>query len=202
MSAKITEIIAEQSFEILTKEVGAILLLELDNQLNLEVCSSSIDLGVFIERIEPVDKSEDVVVNVSLNNVNYDNHNEFTSQGSHTFNIDVYCFGEASTDETANDNVRFKLQKITGWIRYILSSTKYKTLGLAPGFIGGTYLQSINFYDSFGKEDGAMTRMSTIVFSVRANEFQNSDDVKEFTGNDTTIKLGLTDKGYKLIFNT
>ena len=202
MSAKITEIIAEQSFEILTKEVGAILLLELDNQLNLEACSSGIDLGVFIERIEPVDKSEDVVVNVSLNNVNYDNHNEFTSQGTHTFNIDVYAFGEASTDETANDNVRIKLQKITGWIRYILQSTKYKTLGFAPGFIGGTYVQSINFDDSFGKEDGAMTRMSRLVFSVRASEFQDSDELLAFTGNDTTIKLDLTDKGYKLIFNT
>ena len=200
MSAKITEIIAEQSFEILTKEVGAILLLELTNQITLQ--SSDIDLGVFIERIEPVDKSEDVVVNVSLNNVNYDNHNEFTSQGSHTFNIDVYCFGEASTDENANDNVRIKLQKITGWIRYVLQSTKYKTLGFEHGLIGGTYVQSINFDDSFGKEDGSMTRMSRLVFSVRASEFQDSDELLAFTGNDTTIKLGLTNKGYKLIFNT
>lgn len=200
MSAKITEIIAEQSFEILTKEVGAILLLELDNQITLQ--SYDVDLGVFIERIEPVDKSEDVVVNVSLNNVNYDNHNEFESQGTHTFNVDVYAFGEASTDETANDNVRLKLQKITGWIRYVLQSTKYKTLGFVPGLVGGTYVQSINFDDSFGKEDGAMTRMSRLVFSVRASEFQDPDDIKAFLRSDTSIKLDLTEKGYKLIFNT
>lgn len=200
MSAKITEIIEEQSFEILTKEVGAIILLELTNQITLQ--SFGIDLGVFIERIEPVDKSEDVIINVSLNNVNYDNHNEFTSQGTHIFNIDVYCFGESSINETANDNVRLKLQKITGWIRYILQSTKYKTLGFELGFIVGTYIQSINFDDSFGKEDGSMTRMSRIVYSVRANEYQNSDELVAFTGNNTTIKLGLTEKGYKLIFNT
>lgn len=202
MSIKITEIIAEQSFEILTKEVGAILLLELENQLSLEECNSGIDLGVFIERIEPIDKSEDVVVNVSLNSVNYDNHNEYDSQGSNIFNIDVYAFGAASVDENASDNVRLKLQKITGWIRYILASTKYKTLGFVPGLVGGTYVQSINFDDTFGKEDGAMTRMSRLVFSVRAIEFQNADDSKVFNRNDTSIKLDLTEKGYKLIFNT
>lgn len=200
MSAKITEIIAEQSFEILTKEVGAILLLELENQKTLQ--NYDIDLGIFIERMIPISDSEDVVVNVFLNNVGYDNQNEFESQGTHTFNIDVYTFGVDSVDESANTNVMLKLQKITGWIRYILSSTKYKTLGFSPGLVGGTYLNSISFDDSFGKEDGAMVRMSRLVFSVRASEFQNSDDILEFTGNDTTVKLDLTEKGYKLIFNT
>lgn len=200
MSVKITEIIEEQSFEFLTKTIGAILLLELENQKTIQ--SYDIDLGVFIERIEPIDKSEDVVVNVSLNAVNYDSHNEFESQGTHSFNIDVYTFGLESSDETANENVRLKLHKITGWIRYILSSTKYKTLGLNPGLVGGTYVQSINFDDTFGKEDGSMSRMSRLVFSVRATEFQNSDELLAFTGNDTTIKLDLTEKGYKLIFNT
>ena len=202
MSAKITEIIAEQSFEILTKEVGAILLLELENQLSIQECDSDIELGVFIERITPIDKSEDVVVNVSLNSANYDNYNEFESQGTHTFNIDTYTFGVDSLNETANTNVRLKLQKITGWIRYILQSTKYKTLGFAPGLVSGTYVQSINFDDNYGKEDSSMNRMSRLVFSVRASEFQNSDDSKAFLRSDTTIKLDSTEKGYKLIFNT
>ena len=111
MSAKITEIIADQSFEILTKEVGAILLLELENQKTLQ--NYDIDLGIFIERMIPISDSEDVVVNVSLNNVGYDNQNEFESQGTHTFNIDVYTFGVDSIDESANTNVMLKLQKIT-----------------------------------------------------------------------------------------
>lgn len=200
MSAKITEIIAEQSFELLTKKVGAILLLELTNQIALQ--NSDIDLGVFIERITPIDKSEDIVVNVSLNSVPYDNHNQFESQGTHTFNIDTYGFGIASADESANTNISLKLQKVTGWIRYILSSTKYKTLGFEPGLVGGTYVQSINFDDNYGKEDGAMTRMSRLVFSVRASEFQNPDDSQPFTINNTNITLSSTNKGYKLIFNT
>lgn len=200
MSAKITETIQSQAFEVLTQTIGAILLLELTEQKTIQ--SYDMDLGVFIERIEPIDKSEDVVVNVSLGAVNYDNHNEFESQGIHTFNIDTYTFGLESASQTANDNVRLKLQKVTGWIRYILQSTKYKTLSFNPGFVGGTYVQNINFDDNFGKEDTAMSRMSRLVLSVRASEFQNSDEILEFTGNDTTIKLDSTNKGFQLIFNS
>jgi len=200
MSAKITEIIVEQSFEVLTETIGAILLLELTNQKELHCID--FDLEAFVERIEPIDKSEDVVVNVSLNNVSYDNHNEFEVQGNNTFNIDVYTYGLETSTQTADKDVSLKLQKVIGWIRYILSSTKYKTLGFAPGLVAGTYVQSINFDDTFGKEDGSMSRMARLVFSVRANEFQNSDDSKAFNRNDTIIKLDLTEKGYKLIFNT
>lgn len=200
MSAKITEIIQDQGFEVLTQTIGAIMLLELTEQQSIQ--SYDMDLGVFIERIEPIDKSEDVVVNVSLGAVNYDNHNEFESQGTHNFNIDTYVFGLESSSETASKNASLKLNKITGWIRYILQSTKYKTLGFDPGFVGGTYVQSINFDDNFGKEDTSMSRMSRLVLSVRASEFQNSDEILEFTRNDTTIKLDSTDKGFQLIFNS
>lgn len=201
MAAIITEIIPEQGFELITKQLGAIMLLELTNQIVIQ--NYSIDLGVFLERIEPIDKSEDVVVNVSLNSVNYDEHNEFEVQGSHTFNLDITSFGEESIDTNASTDVSVKIQKIVGWIRYILSSTKLKTLGFAPGLISGTYIQSINFDDTYGKEDSSMSRMARIVFSVRAFESQDPDESNNnFTGNDTVIKIASTDKGFKLIFNT
>lgn len=201
MSATITEIIQEQGFELITKQLGAIMLLELTNQLELQKCH--IDLGVFLERIEPIDKSEDVVVNVSLNSINYDEHNEFEVHGAHTFNLDVYSFGEETIDKTSSTDVRIKIQKIVGWVRYILSSTKLKTLVFEPGLISGTYIQSVNFDDTYGKEDGSMTRMARVVFLVRAFESQDPDEYNNnFTGNDTVIKIESTDKGYKLTFNT
>jgi len=201
MSATITEIIQEQGFELITKQLGAIMLLELTNQLELQKCH--IDLGVFLERIEPIDKSEDVVVNVSLNSINYDEHNEFEVHGAHTFNLDVYSFGEETIGKTASTDVRIKIQKIVGLVRYILSSTKLKTLGFEPGLISGTYVQSVNFDDTYGKEDGSMARMARVVFLVRAFESQDPDEYNNnFTGNDTVIKIESTDKGYKLTFNT
>lgn len=199
MAILIDEIIPVQGFEVVTQQIGAILLLELDNQNNIQ--STDYGLDVYLERIEPIDKSEDIVVNVSLDNMQNVQHNEFSLEGQNTFNIDVYCFGEESSTETASTNVRVKLQRVVGWIRYILSSPKYKTLDFAPGLIGGTYVQSITFDDNFGKEDSSMTRMARLQFMVRVYEQQNEDLTAEFTGNDTVIKLGLTEKGYKLIFN-
>lgn len=198
--ATITEQIPEQSFELITKQLGAIMLLELNNQNDLS--NAGYDLGIFLERIEPIDKSEDVVINVSLNSINYDEHNEFEVHGAHTFNLDVYSFGIESIDQTASTNVRIKVQRVLGWIRYILSSTKLKTLGFEPGLICGTYVQSVNFDDTYYREDSSMTRMARLVFSVRAFEVQNPDENTDFQLNDTSIKIDSTDKGYKLIFNT
>mgnify|MGYP000970290934 CR=1 FL=1 len=79
MTALITNKIPEQSFELITKQLGAILLCELEKQNELNC--TKYDLGVFLERQEPYDKSEDVVVNISLNNVNYESFNERDTQG-------------------------------------------------------------------------------------------------------------------------
>lgn len=198
----ITEQIPEQSFELITKQLGAILLLELDNQ-NKMSCSKY-DIQTFLERTIPIDKSEDVVVNISLNSVNYDEHNEFSVQGSHNFNIDVYTFSDDNIYNTADENSRIKLHRVVGWIRYILSSTKYKYLNINNDacHISGSYLQSINFDDNFGNQDASMSRMCRIVFNVRADENQDPDQATDFTINETNFKISNTEKGYKLIFNT
>ncbi len=196
----ITEQIPEQSFELIAKQLGAIILLELENQNKLSC--SKYDIQTFLERTIPIDKSEDVVVNISLNSVNYDEHNEFSVHGSHNFNIDVYTFSDDNICQTADQRSVIKIHRVVGWIRYILSSTKLKTLGFEPGIIGGTYVQSINYDDNYGNQDGSMSRMCRIVFNVRAFEIQDPDEITEFTINDTVIKLSNTDKGYKLIFNT
>lgn len=200
MAIFITEQIPEQGFELITKQIGAILLEEIENQNLLSY--SNMDLGVFIERTIPIDKSEDVVINISLNSINYDEHNEFEVHGAHSFNIDFDVFGQDSIEQNADTDVRIKIQKVVGWARYILSSPKLKTLGFEPGLISGTYVQSVNFDDTYGKEDGAMNRFCRMVFSVRAFEVQNPDESSDFALNDTGIKIDSTDKGYKLTFNT
>lgn len=200
MAVLITEIIPLQNFEIIKDRLGVILLEELSNQIRLQC--KDIDLGVFIERQEPYDDAEDVVVNISENNIGYGSIDEKTSQGNISFNIDVYASGNATIDFDGNTITRKKLDIFKGWIRYILSSTKYQTLAFPKGFIGGTYVNSIQNDDNYGVQDGAFVRMATIQFSVRANENQEMWNGLEFTGNDTVIKLDNGTKGYKLIFNT
>ena len=199
MSAIITEEIPRQAFEHITERIGAILLLEITNQFFIKEIDTPFE--VYVDRIEPIDKSEDIVINVSLGSVTYDNQNEFSSAGSNNFYIDVYCNAQETSTKTASTDARLKLHQVCGIVRYILSSPKYKFLNYDVGVVSGTYVQSINFDDNFPKEDGSMFRMARLNFLVRADEFTNPDDYVDFFGNDTTIKLSDTNKGFKLTFN-
>jgi hypothetical protein len=200
MAVLITEIIPLQNFEIIKDRLGVILFEELMNQKKLQC--KGIDIDVSIERQEPYDKAEDVVVNISQNNIAYNSIDERNSQGNISFNIDVYASGNATIEKDGNTITRVKLDMILGWIRYILSSTKYQTLAFPKGLIGGTYVDSIQYDDNYGSQDGAFIRMARLQFSVRASEIQEMWNGLEFTGNDTVIKLDNGTKGYKLIFNT
>lgn len=200
MAVLITEIIPLQNFEIIKDRLGVILFEELMNQKKLQC--KGIDIDVSIERQEPYDKAEDVVVNISQNNIAYGSIDERNSQGNISFNIDVYASGNATIEVDGNTTTRVKLDMVLGWIRYILSSTKYQTLAFPKGFIGGTYVDSVQYDDNYGSQDGAFVRMARLQFSVRASEVQEMWNGLEFTGNDTVIKLDNGTKGYKLIFNT
>lgn len=200
MAVLITEIIPLQNFEIIKDRLGVILFEELMNQKKLQC--KNVDIDVSIERQEPYDKAEDVVVNISQNNIAYGSIDERNSQGNISFNIDVYASGNATIEKDGNTTTRVKLDMVLGWVRYILSSTKYQTLAFSKGFIGGTYVDSVQYDDNYGSQDGAFIRMARLQFSVRASEVQEMWNGLEFTGNDTVIKLDNGTKGYKLIFNT
>jgi hypothetical protein len=199
MSVLITEKIPVQNFEIVKNNLEVILFKELDNQVKKQC--TDLDIQVFTERQEPYDKGEDVVVNVSLNNIPYSGIDEKNTTGNLSFNIDIYARGFTTLDNDGNKFSRSKLELVTGWIRYILSSTKYSTLGFQKGIIGGTYVDSIQFIDNYGNQDGAYVRMARLQFSVRVIENQSMFDGIELLGNDTIIRLYDGSKGYKLTFN-
>jgi hypothetical protein len=200
MASLITNIIPKQNFEIVLDKLGVILLEELTKQKMLQSFES--DFGIFIERQEPYDKSEDVVISISLNTIPYNGHTQNDSQGNASFFIDIYTTGVESISKSGNDNSRQKIHLFAGMIRYIFSSTKYKTLGLPTGFIGGKYVENIQFDDNYGNQDGSFIRFCRVTLSVRIQENQEMWESLAFSGNDTTIKLNLTEQGYKLIFNT
>ena len=85
MAAIITEIIPIQGFEIVLNKIGVILFEELSNQKLIQVINGDFDL--FIERQEPYDKSEDVVINISLDNDNFTGKTQKDSQGLTSFFI-------------------------------------------------------------------------------------------------------------------
>lgn len=199
MAIKITEIVPQQGFETVLYKTAEILFTELSNQ---ETAHNNMPaFSVFVERMTPYDKSENVMINVTSGSVNFGDHTESSSQGKTTFNIEVYAPLEHVSIAAGDTTKKFTLHKIAGMIRYILQSSKYVRLDLPLGLIGGTYVDSIQFFDDFNNKDGANIRICTISFSVRVMENQELWNGVLLAQNTTQIKLDQTDLGYKLIKN-
>lgn len=198
--ALINYIIPMQAFEVVLNKIASILLIEVSNQVTLNSLNDQVE--VYTERMTSFDKSEDVLINVSLASSNFQNITKRDSTGLTDFYIDVYARGFESDLSTGEKDSRNKLHRYMGMCRHILSSSRYMYLGFEPGLIGGVYVNSINYDDNYDNQDAAYIRMARLNLSVRIYEFQDMDIPVEFLGNDTIIKLSNTDKGQKLIFNT
>lgn len=203
--ALITEIIPPQGYEIVQNRIASILLEELTNQKTLQGLTSEFE--VFLERQEPFDKSEDVMLSVICSHADYDDYTSKDSQGGTMYYIDIYCKAQGTPISDPSMVSRSKLFTYVGMVRYILQSGKYQTLGLPYGLIGGRYVKKVLFdtdYSSFGNHsnwDGSFIRFCRIFYLVRIQENQQLWDGIPLLGNDTNITLEETSKGYKLNFN-
>lgn len=203
--ALINEIINPQGFEVVENRIAEILTIELENQHCLQKLES--DFQVWVERQEPFDKSEDVMISVILFQGEYEGKNQRDLQGEYLYFIDIALTGEGSVDESPSINARNKLFKYAGMVRYILESGKYNLLGFPPGLIGGKSVKRITFdtdFSNFGNHsnyDGAFIRFCRIIFSVRVQENQLLWDAVALEGNDSKITYETSSKGTQLIFN-
>lgn len=198
--ALINEIIPMQAFEVVLNKIASILLIEVSNQITLQSLNDQVE--VYTERMTSFDKSEDVLINVSLASSNFQNITKKDSTGLTDYYVDIYTRGFETDSKTGEQDSRNKLHKYIGMCRYILSSARYMRLDFEPGLIGGVYVNSINYDDNYDNQDAAYVRMARLNLSVRIHEFQEMDIPVGFLGNDTITKLSNTDKGQKLIFNT
>jgi hypothetical protein len=177
----------------------------LTNQKRIQGIES--DFGVFLEREEPYDKSEDVMITVMLHGSDYAGFTQKDSQGHTSYIIDVFAGGAGTPTEQPSIAARRKIFEYVGMIRYILSSTKYQSLGLPQGLIGGKYVESIKFdidFSNFGNHsnyDGSFIRFARILFTVRIQENQALWTGIPLLGNDTLVTLDNTSKGFQLKFN-
>jgi hypothetical protein len=203
--AVITEIIPAQGFEIVQNRIGEILIEEVSNQIEIQSLTDSVE--VFVERIEPFDKSEDVMISLAFREGEYEGQTTRDSQGNYTYFIDVFVTGRGIGNESPSTNSRNKLFKYVGMIRYILMSGKLLTLGFVPGLIGGKSIKKITLdtdYSNFGNHsnyDGAYIRFCRIYFTVRVQENQLLWEGIPLYGNNTNITYETTNKGTKVIFN-
>ena len=205
MASVLTEIIPTQAFEIVQNRIGAILLEEITNQMSLQSLTDVFEL--YLERVEPYDKSEDVMISVAFNSGDYDGYTQQDVQGEYMYFIDIFAKGAGVGTQTPSENVRQKMFKYVGMARYILSSGKYPTLGLPPGVIGNRHIRKITFdtdYSNFGNHsnfDGAFIRFCRIIYTVRVRESQLLWEGIPLYGNDSNLRPEGTEFGTRLIFN-
>lgn len=203
--AIITEPIGSQGFERVSNRIAEILVEEIANQQ--EVQSFEEHVEVFLERIEPFDKNEDVMISVAFREGDYDGQNSRDVQGSCMFFVDLFVSGYGEGEDSPSIVAKNKLYRYLGLIRYILSSSKLTTLGFPPGLIGGKYVKKITLdtdYSNFGNHsnyDGSFIRFCRVIFIVRIQENQLLWEGIPLQGNDTQIAYENTPNGVQLTFN-
>jgi len=204
MASIITELITDQPFEIIENRIGEILLEEITAQHALQNLDSEFEF--FIERISPYDTSEDVVITLACREQDNMEYTQMSSQGQNMYFIDVFTGGIESGNESMSENVRRKLFKYVGIIKYILNSGKYPTLGFPPGLIANKHVKKVTFdtdYSNWGNHsnyDGSGIRFCRIIFMVTAKETTELWQGIPLQGNDSIVYTG-TNKGTQLTFN-
>jgi len=199
MAVVITEIIPQQGFEIVLNKLGAILFEEITNQVTIQSFTDEVE--VYVERMYPYDKSEDVLINVSLNSIDFQGQTQGGTQGNVTYYVDVYCRGEETNASTGSEASKMKINRYLGIIRYILCSTKYKQLGFTSPLVGRVSVNNLQQDPNSGRMDAAYLKFGRITVNVAVNEAQDLWDGIPLMGNDTMVNLENTNKGFKLTFN-
>lgn len=205
MASILTETIGAQGFELVGNRIAEILVEEIANQIAVQGFEETVE--GFLERIEPMDKSEDVMFSVAFREGDYEGQTQRDVQGNCMYFIDLFVSGYGQGETAPSIVSKNKLFRYLGLIRYILSSGKMPTLKFPPGLIGGKYIKKIILdtdYSNFGNHsnyDGAYIRFARIIYIVRVLENQSLWDGIPLEGNNTQITYENTTKGTQLIFN-
>lgn len=204
MASIITELIPDQPFQVIQNRIGEILLEEITAQHELQELDSS--FAFFVERISPYDVSEDVVITIACREQDNQEYTQQSSLGQNMYFIDIFCGGIESENQSMSENVRLKLFKYVGIVKYILNSGKYPTLGLPKGLVGNKHVKKVTFdtdYSNWGNHsnyDGSGIRFCRIIYLVTAREETQLWEGIPLQGNDSVVYTG-TNKGTQLTFN-
>lgn len=191
--------IPRQSFEIILDRIGEILSDEIINQkVNgwIEDVYWGAESAVWVERWIPFDKTEVPCVNVSLDKGDYEMQTPIETDAIYRYNIDCYAFAKSDEDAEGDADSMIRLHRLMGVCRAILENPRYKTLGFAAPFIENRHFESLG-KGTPNKQDALSQTFGRLTFAVRVLETTELDTPSLIRGYDTTVKLELTDKGYR-----
>ncbi len=171
MTAKITEVVAEQAtFELVRHQIAAILTLELAEQKTLSSQAERFDLAVFEERHDLIDfvRAE---ANTRAINVWFDSMREVQNNhaGVHVtydavYNIDVYASINATQTETSDRLSSLASQASANVVRQIICHEQYTDLALGPCYVTQRSINSVQSISTGGaSEQLAAVRLTLLV---------------------------------------
>lgn len=191
----ITQPIGRQNFELVGDRIAEILALELPEQADMND-EPGINAKVWLERFVPFNNSEYPAVNVRLAQGAFDNMTAVSSDGTNTYQIDVYTGAKSTVTTAADLRAQKLLQRILGVIRAILSDPLYMTLGFERPSVERRWVETIQIAGPANKEDAVSSMWGRLTFMVRIPEGSNLITVPMIADNFTKILLGETDEGY------
>lgn len=191
MDAIITELIQDQPFQIIQNRIAEILAVEITNQKALQGLDS--DFEVYVERIEPYASTEDVLITISSKQQENVEYTQSQSKTENLYFIDIFAGGIENGNQSLSENVRLKLFKYVGLVKYILNSGKYDTLGFPKGLIMNRHIKRITFdteYSNWGNHsnyDAMGIRFCRLIYMVTAIESTENWEGIPLQGNTTKI---------------
>lgn len=206
LSPKITASIPPQTFETIIVRIAEILAVELARQWTLDNNYPKVK-AVWVERFTAFDTPTELpAVNVNFSKGTYANQNPVKSDGTYTFNIDVYT-GAQSTQTSgsiqwADKKALLEMTKIMGMIRAILSAPAWVCLGFDPGKIGHMQVRDIRVADRSTMANALAEVIGRVTFDVVAletNELQTSVPLEIAN---TVVKISDSEQGFKIELET
>lgn len=196
---KILTGILPRSFEVIRDRIGEILAEELPSQATL-LTEPDLDVKVWVERFVPFDKEELPAINVLFNRGDYGNTNIRSQHADFNFEIHLHSKAKSSATDRGDVLSMEKLQRLIGVCQAILMDSSYIRLAFDPPtvapLISGREVKSIETFSGTDNKDAESVAMGRIILSVLATDTVEFKPSTVLGGYETSVKLGLTDKGY------
>lgn len=191
------------AFEIIRDQIAAVIAMELSSQYTLSYDTEIGETTVFIEKKNPVDKTKQPAIVVSLGQGTFDNKNYGGSlNGSYTFTIDCFTCADNTDDDDADTLAAKRLHKLLRLCRAILEDPIYKTLNfsLKPvPFVVRTLCSDFQIAQEAYKQDAVATAMGRLNFMVTANETRPLIVAPQINQSITTVLLALSKDGFYFV---
>lgn len=203
MSALITTPLPPRYFELIRDRIGEILFLELDNQSQINY-DDNLDAEGWVERTNPFDIKELPAFNVSFPYGKFDGQTMIQTVGQYQYIIDAYTKAPSTANQDGDSEATIRLHRMLGCIQGILEHTIYKRLGFDAPSVNSRHVDEIiiNLPEKKGEGDMYSVAHGRLIFTVRIAESSGTVNAVDLSNHTSIVKLALTEKGYKFIYQT